>query len=263
MKKILLACSFLVQSVMAQEWQAEVMAGVATYNGDLKEKMTDLNTVRPAIQVNLKYEFYYLTLRAGLFYTQLTGNDAFNKGDLKYRNLNFRSHLVEFTFVGEMNLVEPDLYDSYPYMFAGVGVFYHNPTGKDDNGKNIKLQPLRTEGQETSANPNRKKYKLLQPCIPVGAGWKWKLNEKLDLAWEMSYRLTFTDYLDDVSTTYASSAILTNEVSAVAAAMSNRAIPMPNNYVPQAGDMRGNPKFKDSYLTTGVKLIVHLQGRKR
>lgn len=40
-------------------------------------------------------------------------------------------------------------------------------------------------------------------CIPVTAGFKYSLNESLNLFAEVGYRFTNTDYLDDVSTTYA------------------------------------------------------------
>ena len=40
-------------------------------------------------------------------------------------------------------------------------------------------------------------------CFPLGVGIKYSLNEKINLGFELTYRFTTTDYLDDVSTTYA------------------------------------------------------------
>jgi len=40
-------------------------------------------------------------------------------------------------------------------------------------------------------------------CLPFGVGVKYNVNEKINLGFEMVYRFTNTDYLDDVSKTYA------------------------------------------------------------
>jgi hypothetical protein len=39
--------------------------------------------------------------------------------------------------------------------------------------------------------------------VPFGIGAKYALNEKLNVFAEETYRFTTTDYIDDVSTTYA------------------------------------------------------------
>ncbi|MFN4316083.1 MAG: DUF6089 family protein [Chitinophagaceae bacterium] len=264
MKRILIALSMLFSTAHAQEWQAEVMLGGATYNGDLTQKALNFRTIRPTVNVNLKYEFYYLVLRAGITYAHLMGHDKYNKDIyLRNRNLSFRTNVWDFSVVAEYNLVEPDLFYAYPYLFAGVSLFRFDPFAFDSTGKKVKLQPLRTEGQGLSQYPGRKPYSLLQASIPVGLGWKWKVNERFDLAYEMTYRILFTDYLDDVSTTYPNRAILANEISPKSAEMSNRAKPVPgNNYVPGTGDMRGNPDVKDHMLSMGIKLIMHLEKRK-
>ena len=264
MKRLMLACTFLVQMVCAQEWQAEIMTGAVAYNGDLSRKALNLHTLRPFVNINIKYEFYYLVLRAGLTYTQLVGHDKYNSDpSLRSRNLGFHNNIWELSLVAEYNLMEPDLFDAYPYLLGGVGVFRHNPFSYDNEGNKVKLQPLRTEGQGLPEYPGRKKYSLLQACIPLGAGWKWKVSEKLDIACELSYRILFTDYLDDVSTTYASPAVLGSRVGPKSVEMANRAKPLPgSSYVPQAGDNRGNPNVKDNYIMGGVKLILHLDKRK-
>ena len=40
-------------------------------------------------------------------------------------------------------------------------------------------------------------------AIPFGVGIKYSINEKVNLSVEIAQRFTTTDYLDDVSTTYA------------------------------------------------------------
>ena len=264
MKRLLIALTLFVNGVHAQEWQADLMIGGAAYNGDLSQKALNLRTVRPTVNVNIKYEFYYLVLRAGLSFTHLSGHDKYNKDIyLRNRNLSFRTNVWDFSVVAEYNLVEPDLFYAYPYLMAGVSLFYYDPYSFDTEGKKVKLQPLRTEGQGLPQYPDRKPYSRIQPSIPVGLGWKWKINEKFDVAYEMSYRILFTDYLDDVSTTYANPNLLTAAYGAKSAEMANRALPVPgNNFIPRTGDPRGNSKVNDSYVTAGFKLIMHLEKRK-
>ncbi|MCR6719778.1 MAG: DUF6089 family protein [Chitinophagaceae bacterium] len=264
MKRFLIACAVLVQTSHAQEWQAEFLAGAALYNGDLSQKALNVRAIRPTFNLNIKYEFYYLVLRAGISYTRLVGSDKYNKDPyLRNRNLSFYNNVWEASLVAEYNLVEPELFYAYPYIMAGVGVFRHDPYAFDNEGNKVRLQPLNTEGQGLPQYPKRKKYSLTQACLPVGIGWKWRVNEKFDLAYELSYRLLFTDYLDDVSTTYVRTDWLRNEYGPKSAEMSNRATPVPgNNHVPGPGDQRGNPDVKDNYITSGVKLIMHLGKRK-
>jgi hypothetical protein len=40
-------------------------------------------------------------------------------------------------------------------------------------------------------------------CVPFTFGAKYSINENMNVFAEIGYRFTNTDYLDDVSTTYA------------------------------------------------------------
>jgi len=53
-----------------------------------------------------------------------------------------------------------------------------------------------------AAHPEKKKYELTQFAIPLGVGFNIALREKAHLGFEMGFRKTFTDYLDDVSGQY-------------------------------------------------------------
>jgi len=162
----------------------------------------------------------------------------------------------------ELNLFEPDIFFAYPYIFAGVGLYHYNPYSKDKDGVKTFLHPLHTEGQGFPEYPKRKNYSLTQFCIPMGAGWKFKINPKWDVAYEFGYRLLFTDYLDDVSRTYPERLLLQTRIGPKAVEMSYKATPIPGtNYYPSAGDQRGNPKIKDAYYFSGLKLIYHFGKR--
>ena len=242
---------FLCNSaVTAQEWEPELMIAASQYNGDLTQQRINLPEVRPALGFNVRYNSGdYINFRAGLTYTKLVGNDKYNKSaDLKSRNLNFQTDLFEFNLLAELNFLDPEEYNAYPYLFAGAGLFYFNPYTFDNNNKKVYLQPLSTEGEGLKEYPSRKKYSLLQMCIPVGFGWKMSLNDKWDIRYEFGYRVLFTDYLDDVSKTYVNLNTLQNEKGAEAASLAYRGS-QPFLYENQA---RGNSNTKDSYFFIGI-----------
>ena len=68
-----------------QEWQAEVMAGVAGYNGDLTQQRISIKQLRPAFNLNLKYNSGDLiNMRAGIGYGKVVADDKNNThADLK------------------------------------------------------------------------------------------------------------------------------------------------------------------------------------
>ena len=193
-----------------QEWQAEFMAGVSGYNGDLTQQRIAVKELRPAFTFNLKYNSGdYFNVRAGIAYARVAGDDKNNThADLKSRNLSFRSDILELNVMAEINLLDPEEYIAYPYLMGGFGLFHFNPFTTDKDNKKIYLQPLSTEGEGLKEYPGRKKYSLIQFCLPVGIGWKWKINEKWDISYELGFRVLFTDYLDDVSKTYVNLTVL-------------------------------------------------------
>lgn len=239
------------------QWEAEIMAGVSGYKGDLTQKHFMLNTLRPATNVNLKYNFdNSFVVRAGIAWGKVMGNDNYNThADIHARNLRFQSQILEGSICIEYNLLEPEIFYAYPYIFGGVGVFHFNSYSYDNKGKKTYLQPLSTEGQGLSDYPDRKPYSRTQFCIPFGLGWKMNVNSKWDIVYELGYRLLFTDYLDDVSTTYVDPQKLLAAKGPMAVEMAARAKPP---FSQGAGDQRGNPGVKDWYFLNGVKLLFRL-----
>ena len=258
MKFLTVVFLFIANGCLAQQWQAEVMVGAAGYSGDLSPATINLKTMGPAVNINLKYLLpnNFIVLRGGIGYGKIQGNDANNKNaDLKKRNLNFKTNILEGSLCAEINLADPEEYDGLPYLFAGVGVFHYNPYTYDNNNKKTFLQPLGTEGQGSVEYPNRFKYSLTKFCIPFGLGWKYKVNDTYDLVYEIGFRYTNTDYLDDVSSTYVNPQVLLANGGAEAVQLAWR-YKTPATAV--AGRIRGNPEAKDWYYMTGVKLVIKL-----
>jgi hypothetical protein len=125
------------------------------------------------------------------------------------------------------------------YGFGGIGLLYFNPKAQNQDGDWTALRPLKTEGQAKSYSP-------LTFTMPVGVGFRWGLGNIWRMGVEVSYVKTFSDYIDDVSTTYADPASFT---SADAAYLSNPAVGNPS-FAP--GEQRGDPRQKDAYYHLNV-----------
>lgn len=256
MRGFLLGLLFITGACYGQSgWVAEIMPGIALYNGDLTQRPLVLQNTRPSLSANFKYNTGdFLNFRFGLAWAMLSANDKFNpQWDLRERNLSFKTNVIEANFCVELNLADPEVYYSFPYLFAGIGGFHFNPYAFDDDHKKVHLQPLSTEGEGLPQYPKRKKYSLTQLCLPFGGGWKTKVHEDLTVSVELGFRYTFTDYLDDVSGGYIDRETLLSQKGAKAVEMAFRA-----SYPVVAGHPRGNPKVKDIYFIGGVKFGIPL-----
>ena len=256
MKKIIFPLLLLVADIaMGQTWEAEVQAGIAGYSGDLNSKPVSIHTMGAGFSLGTRYNLdRTFIVRANIAYGKIGGDDKYNKNspELLARNLNFKTDIIEASIGLEVNMLSPELFDTYPYVFAGAGVFHFDPYSFDKDGKKVFLQPLGTEGQGLSAYPEKKMYSKTQLCIPFGVGVRSKINDQFDVGFEIGFRKLFTDYLDDVSGTYANPEILLTGRGAKAYEMAYRGT---GTSVPHGGEIRGNPKKKDWYYFAGVKLI--------
>jgi hypothetical protein len=220
-----------------------------------------------------------LGIRLSANFGSIEGDDNYivNKGTEEVarlnRNLNFKSNISEANLMFEVYptvLFEDQPTDQQgrlrPYGVIGVGVFHFNPMGQyvDPNTSAttwVYLQPLHTEGEGFVAN--RPNYALTQIEIPMGVGAKYYVNDNLNIGLEFLYRKTFTDYIDDVSTTFVDPAVLAANLpagtSTIAIAMSNKS-PLQgqpgSGYNP--GDKRGDPTQMDAFFTLALKVGIRL-----
>lgn len=189
----------------------------ATYfNGDV---LTDLQCVRPGFSLHLNRRlsprFSFMAELAGM---RIMGDDfrssnlvAPAKINTYIRNLSFRNDIKQVTAIFKYDIFpNTDHYRKRPvynlYGFAGLSGFYHNPKAKDNHGKWTSLRPLHTEGV---------KYSAWQIGIPVGVGIRYKLSLQWDLEIDLTYMITFTDYLDDVSKNYVDPSTLGSDKARV------------------------------------------------
>ena len=225
--------------------------GASTYQGDLSENF-------PGDQLNpsfhLSYSYYvnpHISNRIGLSFTKLEGNDAWATDEARRRrNLSFETNLAELSDVVVFDIIPDENFGRFyeedmfitPYVFAGVSLFWFNPRTQY-YGQWIDLQPLGTEGQlfaDDDETPGP--YSTIQVSIPMGVVVTFRVKGNFSVSLEATYSKAFTDYLDDVSGTYADPDRINQTSGFVAADLANR-----SGGAYRAGEIRGNPNKKDGY----------------
>ncbi len=196
--------------------------GVTTFLGELggsdKEGtnfIRDFNfkMTRPVFNLGVRYRLRErIAVKATLNYGILRGDDSQTKQlQRRNRNLNFYSNVFELSGNLEYFFIKEKIGGRYSlkggsqdisaYAFVGLSALWFNPYGKHkDTGEWVALQPLGTEGQ--GLVPTREKYSRFTLAIPYGLGMKYRLNRSWSVGLEFGIRKAFSDYLDDVSTTY-------------------------------------------------------------
>ena len=231
-----------------------ITVGAAHYFGDLNTRAS-LNRPKPALGAFFRKQFgNYVALRAAVHYARVGYSDIYSKNDYqRRRNLSFNSDIWEFALMGDFNFFkfvpgEPG-YQFTPYVSLGAGVFSYDPYAYL-GGEKIFLRPLGTEGQGSTLYPDRKPYKTLGICFPIGMGIKYNINRNFNFSLEVTYRYTNTDYLDDVSTTYANPAAfppLPNGQPTVAYKLQDRSYET-GTPIGSEGRQRGFSGQRDSYV---------------
>ncbi len=243
--------------------------------------LKDLNTGKTHLSGGVFFSVAYkntVALRLEGTYGQISANDNVLVGitdiarERFNRNLNFRSYIIDVTAMLEIHPMyvfidwlakETTPPRTSPYILGGIGYFSFNPQTKQGN-RYIDLQPLSTEGQGFAEYPDRHVYKLNQINIPVGAGLKYELSPLINLRAEVVYRNTFTDYLDDTSTTYIDPALF-DKYFGVGSQKAINARALYDQQLEKHGGIdgrRGNPKNTDAYFTANLKISVII-GRER
>jgi hypothetical protein len=240
-------------------WSLTVFGGVSNYQGDLQAKAFTLDQSNLALGLGVKYDLTpRLAIRSGLNYGTVEAADASNKPSLRFRNLSFVSRIIEGNVLLEYTFFDMEDKKISPYVFGGAAVYHFDPFAFDSVGRKVYLEPLSTEGQGLPQYPDRKPYKLTQFAIPFGAGVKFRVGYNTVLAYEVGLRKLFTDYLDDLSTSYVDPLILAQERGPKAVEMSYRAgeLTEGNPNYPAEGTVRGGSEFKDWYYFTGFTVYI-------
>lgn len=246
-----------------------ISVGAAHYFGDLNTRAA-LNRPKFAAGIFFTKQFNnYIGLKIAANYAQLGYSDAYSKNEAqKIRNLSFNSNVWELTANGQFNFYKfyPGMegYTFTPYVSLGIGIFSYDPyaylTINGDKQKYF-LRPLGTEGQGDTAYPSRKPYSPMGICFPLCVGFKYNLSENVNFFAEVGYRFTNTDYLDDVSLTYAPDALgrttLPNGLPSAAYLLSDRSYEY-GAPIGIKGRQRGNSAQKDAYVIAQVGISFNI-----
>lgn len=249
-------------AVTAQRLHLNLFGGFANYMGDMQDKPVTFDQSNGAFGAGLQCDLTNrFSLRGGVMYGKVSASDKFNRKSLQVRNLSFETKIVEGNLFLQYNLFDPEEKKLIPYVFGGVAVYHFNPYSFDSLGYRVLLQPLSTEGQGLDQYPDRKPYKLTQFAMPMGLGFKLRVSENVTLGYELGMRKLFTDYLDDLSTTYVDKAALNMARGAKAVEMAYRGDELkiaPGTY-PSAFSIRGGAKHQDWYYFQGLTLSIGLR----
>lgn len=274
-------------------WDFGVSLGASNYLGEIggqEETRRDfvfdmkLNRTQYVIGAFGRYKFSpQLSAHVGFNYGQIKANDYNSQNPARVaRNLSFRNNILELSGRMELTLYYDNDVSGRGYYnpdfrifgFVGAGIMKHNPKTRYEgplneyHGKLIELQPLQTEGVE---------YDLWQFTLPAGIGLNFTHRKTHRFGWEIGYRTTFTDYLDDVSTNYVDASQLNQEHLAIATELANRTneeslanaaayaekydmdVPNAGSFV--AGEKRGDVTNNDGYLFTQFSYSYVIKGR--
>ncbi len=269
---LLLSClspGALAQNSIVQEGEFGVGLGAGHYFGDLNTR-AHVNRPKIAATVFFRKNFSnYISGRIAASFARVGYSDIYNS-DNEYmyrRNLSFNSNVWELALQGDFNFFrfmpgEPGFHFT-PYITLGVGAFSYDPFAYLENEK-IFLRPLGTEGQGSSLYPDRKQYSTMGVSIPFGAGIKYSINERFNIAFEVLHRYTNTDYLDDVSKTYVDPAVFPGNADgspSQAFRLHDRSGEL-GEPIGIPGRQRGNSRQKDQFITAMIHLTFNLQSYK-
>lgn len=262
---------------------------------NLNIRHVNLQATQPTVM--LAYRYYLLediAVRGNMIYGQLSGDDNHTKEEYRNnRNIHFRSPIIELSAQGEFYFFSAERagaryrrltrgsgwvgYNISAYAFLGFGAFYFNPQGhfdKDhyaslnhasisydqlpDNGW-YDLRPLRTEGQ--GILPTRQTYSQYQVSVPLGIGALFQISRELAVGLEFGFRKTWTDYIDDVSTTYVDPTIFRDQWQddpqkvALAEYFSNPTNNTLGDNITAPGQQRGGPAYNDFYMFSFITVF--------
>jgi hypothetical protein len=258
--------SLMAQQPIQQEGEFGVGIGAGHYFGDLNSK-PQFNRPKIAAGIFFRKNFgNYIAARVSANFVQLGYSDKYNTHNeyQRRRNLSFNSNVWELSLQGDFNFYrflpgDPD-FRFTPYITFGAGIFNYDPyayLGKDK----YHLRDLGTEGQGSSLYPDRKPYSSMAFSVPLGVGFKYALNERFNIGFEVVHRFTTTDYLDDVSTTYVDPAIFPANPDGTPSAaflLQDRSYDT-GTLIGGKGIQRGNSRQKDQFATALLYLSFNLQ----
>jgi hypothetical protein len=230
--------------------------GVMFYNGDLSDSdpIPDGKLINPYLAGEVSWLLVdRMDMSLGLLYGSVEAADSLtNERDNQARNLSFTSKYIEMNLQFRLSLLSvKNTFPVNPFLMGGIGAFYFNPKAEYE-GVEYELQPLGTEGQFIPGGQYEDPYKRVAGTLNGGGGVHIRVNENWRVRLEGAAHITFTDYLDDVSTIFPDSADLSRTPNgSIAVLLSSK---RPKGW-PKAGRSRGNSGNDDVVFRFGFSVI--------
>jgi hypothetical protein len=223
-----------------------------------------------------------------------------------YRGINFRNDIigtsVHVTYTIYPNKYRSLYKQKFCFFgFAGIGVFYSNPKAdlfrgsinianryyawndgtlrdapeKSGHGNIVQrdgvyettLRDWRTEGQgDNSETGDRPMYPLINIGFPVGFGVRYGMSRTITLSAEVAFYYFLTDYLDDVSSRYATTSEIDRnfpndpvkqELATYISDPTGRGTD--GTLLTPPTSRRGNPKYSDLYTYISLEVAYKFQ----
>jgi hypothetical protein len=196
-------------SYYKQDGEFGLAVGLDHYFGDLDANGSLKHPEFTAGAYYIKQLNDYVGVKVAVNYAVLAYSDEWSNNSVQQaRNLSFNDNIWEYSASGYFNFYRfiPGVegYSFTPYVSLGLGGFSYDPYAYL-NGEKYYLRPLGTEGQGSVQYPNKKPYGTFAFCFPFAVGIKYSITQATNFFAEVGYRFTTTDYIDDVSGTYAGS----------------------------------------------------------
>jgi hypothetical protein len=264
---LLCIIAFSMSNTTRAQIELVITAGSSHFLGDLGGSFTD---GKPTIKdINLQGTRYMIgsglrvrmgkkfAFRAGAYYARLSADDKYtlNEGR-RNRNLNFFSPITAMNAMFEYHFFNKNKLPVF-YLMGGIEYFHFDPRTLY-NGREIRLQPLGTEGQFFL--PGKSPYKLNSFALPFGIGLEFGHKYNGYWTFEISARKTFTDYIDDVSTKYVDKAQLLASNGQIAVDLSDRSLGLIQNFS-APGAIRGKPDHTDNFFFLQISYNWILGGK--
>jgi len=246
--------NFSIIGLEAQKgWELGAWLGTSFYYGDLN---TTTSIRKPGLALGImgRYNFNTrITATGSINFGNIAGADSLSSNNFeRNRNLSFKSRIYDVTGQLEFHFFEYDHwskdYHWTPYTFIGFNFVKFNPRA-ELNGETYYLNPLGTEGQDAG-----NEYHLVSGGLVLGGGFKWDINRDWSVNIFFSTHRLLTDYLDDVSTTFAENQKILITRGPVAAQLADRSL---IDGLGAEGKQRGNANDKDSYNFVGISIMKY------
>lgn len=251
-------------------------AGSSNYLGDLVPAAGLFSVAAQTMRWNVGLQYTrhlskYFSGNIQVSYIRIAGDDNYFSSTGAFegnylRNLHFRNDLKELSVsavyepMGNAeNLSKRPILS--PYLYLGVAGFTHNPVARKDPSLVPGTPSLQAWQDLQTEDIEGVMYSLVNISIPFGFGFRYKIGAQMDLGFDFGYRVSLTDYLDDVSdnrpNVLTSPSIYFNRTGEPFAAntLLNR-IPIPTTS--SAPIYSTGP---DQYFTTQIRLIYHIKNK--